>query len=328
MRLALCLTLAVLTACSGARPAVELGRDEHSSVTPGAPASANLVAPPTPPPTNNAPYEMELRCATREGDPRTWHESPPSDCDHYDMQAEYSFCKWDVQKDEQGIRAISKWRRTYDSIALPFRPSFIPKHAFAVCAGEIVDESRLPEQRVRALAELESGFLVGYNSGEWGGGLYWYARDGALVQRVLDENVVRIVPMGRRALVFTGIAHLVMDEGQATLLELDGGTWNVVHSLDLAGAPDAFLDEDDGSILVVSGARLVRVSNASKVEILHRASYDFWGPTSMVRGADGDLYIGSMYVVVRLRPLAVGYAESWLAPTGATRPRPAEGSGG
>jgi len=42
----------------------------------------------------------------------------------------------------------------------------------------------------------------------------------------------------------------------------------------------------------------------------------------MVRDEDGTLYLGGQYVVVRLRPLEVGYAETWLAPAGATRPRP------
>ncbi len=51
----------------------------------------------------------------------------------------------------------------------------------------------------------------------------------------------------------------------------------------------------------------------------------FWrivlGGTWKVRDADGTLYLGGDYVVVRLRPREVGFTETWLTPAGATRGR-------
>ncbi len=40
--------------------------------------------------------------------------------------------------------------------------------------------------------------------------------------------------------------------------------------------------------------------------------------------SDGTLYLGADYLVIKLRPTPAGYEETWLAPYGATRARPAE----
>jgi hypothetical protein len=200
----------------------------------------------------------------------------------------------------------------------------VPKHQVAICRGNDGDKLELPEQAVRTLTEFETGFLVGYNSGEWGGGLYWYGRDGALLQHILEGNIVRVVPVDGKVLVFSGIAHLVMNEGQASVLEFDGSSWTLLYSLDLTGAPVTFADEPDGTLLVATSKRIVRLSNARRVEVLYRSKTGHWPATSMVRDDDGTLYLGGRYVVVRLRPLDVGYVETWLAPSGATRPPPPE----
>jgi len=268
---------------------------------------------------------MVFRCSEREGDPRAWPEYTPVECDDFGMQAAYSYCTWVVEKDEQDIRTIAQWYPRAAPPPLPFLPSFVPRHEVALCAGDNRHESAFPEQKVSSVTEFEQGFLVGYNSGEWGGGLYWYTREGKLRQHVLNENLIRIVPVKDGFLAFTGLAHGFTNEGQASLLEFDGQSWNVAHSLDLAGAPKAFLDERDGSFLIVTSKRLVRVSDAKRVELLHRSKNGFWAPTSIARDPDGTLYLGARYVVVRLRPLAVGYSETWLAPPGATRPRPSDG---
>jgi hypothetical protein len=105
------------------------------------------------------------------------------------------------------------------------------------------------------------------------------------------------------------------------LLEFDSHEWHVLHSVDLTGMPFAFADEPNGTFLIATSQRIVRLSETKRVEVLYR-SRNFQYPTSMVRDDDGTLYVGDKYVVVRLRPRDVGYAETWLAPPGATRPRP------
>lgn len=87
--------------------------------------------------------------------------------------------------------------------------------------------------------------------------------------------------------------------------------------------PQGWITEQDGSRLIVPSKRVVRVSGATRVEWLHTSPFG-WSATSVVRASDGKLYSGARYFVVELVPTPDGYVERWLAPTGATRPKPTE----
>jgi hypothetical protein len=267
-----------------------------------------------------------LGCYKREGDPRRWPEFAPTEGDDWDMQATYSYCTWVVSADEQGIRAEAVWWPESRGLVLPFEPSFAPSHELARCALDPRADAARPLLRVNAVLEVEQGYLVAYDSGEFGGGLYWYDSMGELRQKLFGENVVRLSLTGEGVLAFSGLAHMLTDVGHATLLRFERESWRALHKLDVTGSPTAFLDESERSVVLATRNRIVRVSDARRVEVIHGTRFDFWGANSLVRDRDGTLYLGSKYIVVRLEPQAVGYAETWLAPTGVTRPRPGERS--
>jgi len=239
------------------------------------------------------------------------------------MQATFSYCTWTVSQGKGAVSATSNRSFKRESVELPFQPSFVPRWAVASCQrDEDAAAAEPPQQAVRAFVATSNGFLVGYNSGEWGGGLYSYAKSGELLQELLAENVIRIVKVRDGYLVVTGIAHMFTDRGEAFFLKRDGGGgWRVDYRLDLTGAPTAFLDESESSMLVATHDRILRVTNGRRVEVLYGNRHGFWAANSLVKDRDGTLYLGARYIVVRLRPRAVGYAETWLAPEGATRPR-------
>jgi hypothetical protein len=94
----------------------------------------------------------------------------------------------------RAVTATSNWRFEREVIELPFQPSFVPKWGVAACeTDEATDVVEPPQHAVRAFVATANGFLVGYNSGEWGGGLYSYAKSGELLQEILVDNVIRIV---------------------------------------------------------------------------------------------------------------------------------------
>ena len=112
--------------------------------------------------------------------------------------------------------------------------------------------------------------------------------------------------------------------GTAQLLRQDGASWQIVRSLPLPGAPSVLLRESPDSLLAVTGDYVVRIRDAARVEVLHRGELGLSGPNSLVKDTDGTLYLGASYLVIKLRPTPGGYEETWLAPNGATRTRPAE----
>jgi hypothetical protein len=240
------------------------------------------------------------------------------------MQATFSYCNWRVTRSKGAVSAISNWDIEREVVELPFQPSFVPKWGVAACeTDEGTELAEPPQQAVRAFVATDGGFLVGYNSGEWGGGLYSYAKSGELLQEILVDNVIRIVKLRDGYLVFTGIAHLFTDRGEVVFVKRDRDGWRIAHRLDLTGKPRAFLDESERSMLVATDDRIVRVTNGRRVEVLYGNRHRFWEPHSIVKDRNGTLYLGARYIVVRLRPRAVDYVETWLAPEGATAPRPA-----
>lgn len=246
-------------------------------------------------------------CSTREGDPRTWSAQP-----HVDF-ADHPYCAWDIVRSDAGLRArlILSLEPT---VSLPFVPDQQPRIRVVRCGGpDPKADSSLAPLKVRDWIGIKGGFLVGYNSGEWGGGVLWYDSKRKLRQTITTENAVRIVETPHGILAFTGLAHWTGDGGHVLRLIRAGDSWRA-RTLDLPGSPRVILLEPDGSILVVTTRHLVRVVEGRRVERLHAGQWRGLYPTSIEQDADGALYIGMRSVVVRLRPTSTGYAEDWLTP--------------
>ncbi|NUP09740.1 MAG: hypothetical protein HOW73_27150 [Polyangiaceae bacterium] len=262
--------------------------------------------------------EVTAKCAKNDGDPRRWSTTswPLAE---WDYAAGGYPCSWTVELEADGVRAAATKPFSFPKTPrLPFRPHTVPKWEVVRCSGG-ADDYVPPDQDVRTFAEVAGGFLVGYNSGEFGGGLYWYEKTGALRQQVLDENVDGIIPLAGGLVVLTGLAHLGGDHGRASVLMADGPVWRVKKSLDITGQARASFVDADGSIFIATSKRVVRIRDLRKVEVLHTFDPRFEHVSSLVKTAEGTLYLGGLVAVVRLTPTDDGYVEARLAP-GATPP--------
>lgn len=262
--------------------------------------------------------EYHQRCAPHEGDPRTWPAQVPSDGDAWEQMRRYSYCYWAVSRTDGQLRATAYFPRS-SSRPLPFQPSFRPCHAAVLCGDNTVSSENAPPLAVSDFLQTDSGYLVAYDSGEWGGGLFAYSPSGELTETVLRDNTHRLVQTPNGILAFTGLAHLMTDRGHVLLLTSDAGRWPV-NSIDLPGAPLAVSPQTDGTVLVVTSNHLVQVSLPLTVSVLHRAQWS--SPNSVERTADGIIYVGANYAVARLTPTGDGFMEEWLAPIGAQAPLP------
>ena len=52
------------------------------------------------------------------------------------------------------------------------------------------------------------GWVLAYDGGEWGGGLWLTNDDGSLTKRIVSDNVRAVVPIDGGILVLSGLAHL------------------------------------------------------------------------------------------------------------------------
>lgn len=263
--------------------------------------------------------DYRRRCEPYVGDASRWPAQAPSKADGYHLRVQFSHCSWMVSLgDSASVSATLYVPRPPTNLPLPFEPSVRPKWQIARCAGGAAgSETETPDLAVSDLLKVPDGYLVGYNSGEFGGGLARFDSQGQLLDWITSALVLRIVPTGRGAMAFTGPLDWSSSSGHAFRLTYDGKRWRV-ERVGFPGAPLALLPDRDGSFVVVTTSHLVEIKRNLRVLILHRGA---WGkgavcPSSVVRDASGTFYLGMSYAVARLRPTATRYSEEWLAPTG------------
>src|SRR5579884_534003 len=69
--------------------------------------------------------------------------------------------------------------------------------------------------------KLPDGWLLGFDHGDFGGGLWRTNDDGSVSRKLLNENVKKILPAAQGVLVLTGIVHLRFDTGRAYTFSSD-----------------------------------------------------------------------------------------------------------
>lgn len=176
---------------------------------------------------------------------------------------------------------------------------------------EAKEISRYPDDFI----EVPDGILAAFNHGEFGGGVWWFARDGAQRYRVFEDNPLGFHRQGDEVLVVSGLAHLGLRRGEVRHLrrQPETGRWEVVRSLTLGGAAEQFVAHPDGGLLVLLDDGLLRYREGSP-ERLVRSEYGSLYPNSMVLGPSGSLFVGMRYAVVEFRKDGAGYREQWWVP--------------
>lgn len=107
-----------------------------------------------------------------------------------------------------------------------------------------------------------------------------------------------------------------LDEGSlACFIRDETGHWQDITVVDLKHYPEAILQIDEGTFLIVSNTALLTVTTAGKVTYL--VSEAFWSylyPFVPLATPNGDIYIGMRFGVVRVRKQSGEYNVKWLLP--------------
>lgn len=69
--------------------------------------------------------------------------------------------------------------------------------------------------------ECKDGDLLGYNRGEWGGGLVFKSRKTDSLRLIIDDNIKSVYPVKNGFIVLTGLAHLSYDGGSVYCVHRD-----------------------------------------------------------------------------------------------------------
>jgi hypothetical protein len=232
-------------------------------------------------------------CPAGQHDVRRWRRIDPTTVtvdQRYSLN--YSPCSWDVSV-RDGVAVAQAHHDAQPMVPPGLR---FPEHWGA---PRIVRRGR-------------SGSLVGFDHGEWGGGLLWYSDGGSFRGELLGENVVELLAVTGGFIVLTGLSHLGSDVGHVTELVDTGTIFRIERSADLGSAPRAVVLEGDGAVLVVTMAGLVRISPSFQVTRLLSSRWGMFYPVSLV--LDGAIaYVGVRGIVVEVQLGADTATETWLS---------------
>lgn len=163
--------------------------------------------------------------------------------------------------------------------------------------------------------DLLDGWLVGKDGGEFGGRLWWIHPDGKK-EVLLRSNVVWLLRLSERsALAFTGTLHGSTDVGRVQRVTIENGAARVELLGPLDGLALAVGEHGDDFLAATnSGIWLVRRTRAP----LRLAAVDLGLliPNSVLRAADGTIYVGLSALVLRLVPSEGGFDAEWMLPLG------------
>lgn len=165
-------------------------------------------------------------------------------------------------------------------------------------------------------AKVTDGWIVGFNAGEFGAGLWWYSPDGRDRIHISSDQVITYLRSHARLFALSGLDHLGLSYGSIIeLVQLDDKRWKSITLAKLRYQPDAAFVADDETIFVVAGDTLVRIRRDGTVSTMVEKA--FWRgrrPNSIVVDAEGSVYIGMVGGVASVATNGDKTNVTWLTP--------------
>lgn len=164
--------------------------------------------------------------------------------------------------------------------------------------------------------KTEYGWLVGFDEGEWGGSLWWFSLDGKRQAKISNDQVHGFVRTKNGLFAWSGLAHMVIDEGQIlSLTRNTQGKWTATTFVDLHQDPLVLTPDAEDNLIVVTHTQLVSIdSNKQVTPLIEKAFWQGLYPCSIVQTPDKSLYIGMRRGVAHVYKHDNGYSVDWLLP--------------
>ena len=193
--------------------------------------------------------------------------------------ANHSDITWHVSSENGKTSA-----RNQESVAAESakKPTFTPE------AGRFRGASKF--------VEVEDGWLVGFNRGEFGAGIYWFSKDGDRNYPVSNHQVVDFFSLPDGVYAIEGLAHMGMSRGSVIRITRPAVNvpWQANQIAKLPFAPSVITLRRDGTMLITLSSALVSVGPDHKIQTL--LADVPWGalyPNSSVLSSDEKtLFIG------------------------------------
>jgi len=196
----------------------------------------------------------------------------------------------------------------------------LPRRAKAIPPPELPPGTTLQPGMAgyESLLKTQNGWLMGFDRGEFGGGL-WFVDANGIATQLSKENVHGFVETPPGVMIFVGLAHMMLDSGQVLIARDPISADTKLHRLaPLDGAPNAFAKTSPDEALVVTTNGISRITSSGAYQTLTHSTFGHLYPNSILATPEGTIYAGMRLFVVRLVPTSKPgeYTEQWLVPDG------------
>lgn len=150
--------------------------------------------------------------------------------------------------------------------------------------------------------KVSNGWLIGFDRGEWSGGLYWYNNDGTKKYLIKDKNVKDIITLNNKIFITQGLAHLRGDFGSISEIVFKNRKWIVQKTNKLNGCPYKTIINGD-ELISITTKDIISINSDMKLQTLYKNN--FWKilyPNSIA--LDNDIfYFGMRSGILRLNKI-------------------------
>jgi hypothetical protein len=166
----------------------------------------------------------------------------------------------------------------------------------------------------RSIQPTSNGWLIGFDAGEFGGGLWWFNRAGSRTVKLLSDNVHAIYESSAGILILVGLNHMGLNYGQVYRFTDISVKVATVPVAKLDGSPEASIIEEDGNIIIATDHSVLRLNTDGQISEIYKTEEYLTYPTSAAIDPNGIIYVAMRFFVLRLIPRTDGYKAEWLMP--------------
>lgn len=215
--------------------------------------------------------------------------------------ANHSSDNWLFHKNESTFSIIPNDYKIHKGDTLPFSNEFT---------------ENLKKYKIRhVVKKVSNGYIVGFDRGEFGGGLYFTSKDGS--DRYVIESPSRvkgIFELNSKFYAIEGLSHLGSSSGK--ILEIYKDTrWKTKTIIHLEEAP--YLASKRGNnVYIITDQHLLRLSENIKIDKLLKAPF-YWGilhPSSMIFEYN-NIYIAMRKGVLKIENFETNPSYKWYLPS-------------
>lgn len=162
--------------------------------------------------------------------------------------------------------------------------------------------------------ELNDGWLIGFDKGEWGGNLIWCNKNGTNWKKILTGNIKDIIKVKNNYFIIEGSTRSPYSKGHVIKLIRNKKNWETQDKIEISQAPYTAALNKKNELIIVTYKDIIKVDTEFKVKTLstnHIWKYGLY-PNSSIIDNNNFLYIGMLGGILKLDLKNINQNKEWL----------------